>query len=114
MIYIGFSKRSHKIFANMFCRHFKHCAPVIIEKNRCILYQFTNCNNIHKIYLSLRDLKILEKYGWEFIKLNQKNKPQNPIFFKSLTCVQFTKKFCGIKNIKIQTPDKLFMFLHKK
>ena len=111
MIYIGFSTRSHKISAHILCRHFRHCAPVLLCDNKYILYQFSNMRNIHSIILSERDLKILEKYGWQFIKIHKKANLHCALETKSLTCVQFTKKFCGINNIKIQTPDALFKYI---
>lgn len=111
MIYIGFSKQSHKIFAKLFCSNFKHCAPIIIKQNKCFLYQFTSQRNICIICLYKRDLKILEQYGWKFIKYNNKIDLQNALYKKSLTCVQFTKRFCKIKNIKIQTPDSLLKYI---
>jgi len=114
IIYIGFSNRSHKLIARIFCRHFKHCAPVIIDKNKCNIYQFTTINNIKIVPVKKRDLKILEHYGWKFIKYNIKNPHMARFNTHTITCVQFTKCFCGIKNIKIQTPFCLFKYLTKK
>ena len=114
MIYIGFSKHSNKIYAKIFCRCFKHCAPVMEHHDKFILFQFTKHNDIHKIYLKKRDIKILEKHGWKFVKYNKKNNKNYAMYSKSFTCVQFTKKFCGIHDIKIQTPDKLIEYLQQK
>ena len=46
MIYIGFSKRSHKLYARVLCKNFKHCAPVDIQGNKCLIYQFVHKNKI--------------------------------------------------------------------
>ena len=107
MIYIGFSKHSHKIFARTICRKFKHCVPIIIKNNKCFLYQFTSQHNICIICLKKHDLEILKQYGWVFIKYDNNINLQKALYEKSKTCVQFTKKFCNIQNIKIQTPDAL-------
>ncbi len=112
IIYIGFSKNTHKLYAKILCKNFRHCAPVIINKKDVILYQFVNRKKIVPIQLKLRDINILAKYGWKFIKFKTKSFTPKTIKNKSLTCVQFTKNVCGIKNIFIQTPDQLFKFLY--
>ena len=112
IIYIGFSKITHKLYAKILCKKFRHCAPIIINKKNITLYQFVNRKKIVQIQLKLRDIKILERYDWKFIKYKAKNPPLKTIKNKSLTCVQFTKKVCGIQKIFIQTPDQLFKFLH--
>ena len=111
MIYIGFSKSTHKTLARIVCRKFCHCAPVLIKNNRCIMYQFINRNKVSLIHLQKRDLKILKTYGWDFVKYNGKIDPQYALKSKSITCVQFTKKFCCINNMLIQTPDGLYRYL---
>ncbi len=112
IIYIGFSNRSYKLFANIICNKYKHCAPVIKNKDCYEMYQFTNRHTITIIQLQKRDIKILKRYGWVFIKYKskyvcaQKTQP--------ITCVQFTKQFCGIHKINIQTPDGLMKYLQNK
>lgn len=116
IIYIGFSTRTHKIFARVFCKKFKHCAPVVIHKNTCEIYQFTNPHEINIIHIQKRDIKILEQYGWKFVKYDIKTVPYISKTH-AITCVQFTKKFCGIKQSDIQTPDALLRYItktHKK
>lgn len=112
IIYIGFSKRTHKIIAQLLCRNFKHCAPVVIHKNKCEIYQFTNPRTISVISVKKRDIKILEKYGWVFVKYDIKKLPKKSDIF-ALTCVQYTKKFCGIYQKNIQTPDDLLKYITK-
>ena len=110
--YIAFSKTSHKLYARILCRRFRHCAPVIKTKTGFILYQFVNRKNIVPIRLKSRDIKILEHNGWIFIK--HKTSAARIHIKKSLTCVQFTKQVLGITGIFIQTPDQLFNFMHNK
>lgn len=114
MIYIGFSTKSHKLYTRVLCHHFRHVAPVLIKDNNYIVYQFTAPKKISLIILKFRDLKILESYGWKFIKYDCKFDLQSALKTKSITCVQFTKHVCKIKNILIQTPDALFEYLQSK
>lgn len=114
MVYIGFAKQTNKLMARIICRHFKHCAPIVITKNKCEIYQFTKPTQITIIKIKKRDIKILKKYGWKFIKYQPRIIPQNISKIHTMTCVQFTKKFCGIKKISIQTPDAFLTYLTKK
>lgn len=113
MLYIGFSNYSKKIHAKILCKKFKHCAPIIINGDNVIIYQFVHTNKIAKIVIQKSDLKTLKKHGWIFVKysLNNPNITKGKHY---LTCVQFTKDTCGIKNIKIQTPLALFKYLNQK
>ena len=111
MIYIGFSTRTHKIYARIFCRKYRHVAPVLITKNKCIIYQFVGFNKIALIPIKKRDLSILNRYGWKFIRYNCKFTPRKAIKTQTITCVQFTKCACGIKNLTIQTPDALMKYI---
>lgn len=112
-IYIGFSTKTHKTSARLFCKEYKHCAPVIISKNKCEIYQFTNMKDINIIRVKKRDLKVLSSYGWVFIKCCAKKVPSKPLKIRAFTCVQFTKKICGINKVSIQTPDALLKYLIK-
>ena len=114
MLYIAFSKQTHKLFAKVFCRQFRHCAPIIQKQDKFILYQFIKHNNIAEIHLSERDIKILSTKGWKFVKYNTKFDRTRIKDKKSITCVQFTKSVCGIKNKRIITPDNLYKYLNKK
>lgn len=114
MIYIGFSTKTNKLYARIFCRHFRHVAPILITNNKCIMYQFISHKKIALITLQPRDLKILELYGWKFIEYRGKIDLQHALKTKSVNCVQFTKHTCKIKNIMIQTPDTLFRYLCNK
>lgn len=112
MLYIGFSNYSHKIHARLFCREMKHCAPIIVDGDTVIIYQFVRINKIVKIFIKRTDLKILKKHGWKIVKYS--NAADIPDKCFCLTCVQFTKRACGIKNIQIQTPMGLFKYLNLK
>ena len=110
-MYIGFSLKTHKLHARILCRKYKHCAPIIIIANQAIIYQFVNPKKIVAIHVRKHDLKRLEKYGWLFIKYNKSLSKKNVSNIHALTCVQFTKRVCGIKKINIQTPDALLRYL---
>lgn len=112
MLYIGFSNYSHKIHARLFCKKYKHCAPIIVTKDSVAIYQFVCMNKIVKIDIQKNDLQILEKHGWKLVKCPRDTGNIN--ISCGLTCVQFTKNFCGIKNIWIQTPLALFRYLTEK
>lgn len=114
VMYIGFSTRTHKIHARIICKTYKHCAPVIITKNQAVLYQFIRPFHIVAIPIKIRDLTILKYYGWKFVKYNAKNTRTIKLNNNAITCVQFTKNACKIKNMRIQTPDKLLKYLTKK
>lgn len=114
MVYIGFSPKTHKTYAQILCKNFKHVAPVLVSNNKCVIYQFVHLNKIVLISIKRRDLQILAKYGWKFIKYNCKFTPERAIKTKPLNCVQFTKRACRIKNIHIQTPDALFEYVANK
>ncbi len=112
MLYIGFSNYSSKLYARLLCNEYKHCAPIIINGDTAVIHQFVHINKIVKITIQKKDLKILRRHGWKFIKYPTDTE-RIPDFFY-LTCVQFTKSVCGIKNIKIQTPLALFKYLNGK
>ena len=112
MSYIGFSNYSNKFHAKLFCRKYKHCAPIITNNDSVIIYQFVNINKIVKIPIHKKDLKTLKKHGWKLIKYPIDT--EHILETHCLTCVQFTKKACGIKDIKIQTPFALFKYLKEK
>ncbi|MBR5354530.1 MAG: hypothetical protein IK122_00195 [Alphaproteobacteria bacterium] len=112
MLYIGFSDYSHKILAKVFCNKYKHCAPIIVNKDSIEIYQFVHINKMVKIDIRKKDLQTLEKHGWKLVKVAIDIKQTQRKHY--LTCVQFTKAVCGIKNIRIQTPLALFRYLMTK
>jgi len=114
MIYIGFSTKTHKLYARILCKKYRHVAPIVITKNKCIMYQFVSYKKITLISIKRRDLKILELYGWKFIKYDGKFSLEYALKKSSITCVQFTKNVCGITNMFVLTPDALFRYLNRQ
>lgn len=114
MIYIGFSTQSHKISAHLFCKKFRHCAPILVGSKICVLYQFVRPGKMVPVKIKPRDIKILSAYSWVFIKYDCKLNLERTRNAKNLTCVQFTKCVCDIKNKSIQTPDALFRYINHK
>ena len=111
MIIIGFSNRTSKILPKLLCKNFKHVAIIVPTADTATMMQFVKYNQIVPIIIKLRDIKILEKFGWEFLMLPRKYKdiPPHP---RALTCVQFAKHAIGLKNIWIQTPWQLYKKLN--
>lgn len=114
MLYIAFSSRSHKLYAQILCRKYRHCAPVLMTANKCIIYQFIKRGQIAQISIRPSDINILKHYGWKFIKYDAKFAPTIVLKTKPWTCVQFTKQSIGIRKITIQTPDALLRYLNCK
>lgn len=113
MFIIAFSNKSNKFLAKLFCKNFKHVAPIYVHKNKMILYQFVKHNNIKKIELKLRDLFILQKHGWQFLVFaGQLNTAVNTKL--CFTCVQLTKTMIKLKSPWIQTPEALYKKLSLK
>jgi len=113
MNYIGFSQKTHKLYAKILCKKFRHCAPVIVYKNKCVIYQFVRSGHIKPINIKPRDLGILERHGWVFIKYNKPFNREHIADNHAITCVQFTKSICKIKARTIQTPDALLKHINK-
>lgn len=113
---IGFTPKTSKVIPRIFCRRFRHCAIVIsnekLEISNWVMYQFIRKNKIEKIYLSSRDLKILELHGWVFIKVKSYAIPNSSLLIaNSWTCVNFAKRALGIKKSFIITPGQLYRHL---
>lgn len=110
MIIIAFSDKTSKILPRFFCKKFLHVAPILINNDKVCMYQFVSKNNIRKVSLKMRDIRVLNMNGWKFIYL-----PQMPQYdfhnMRAITCVQFTKNVIGIKNWRIQTPYGLYKYL---
>ena len=111
MIYIGFSEKTHKLYAKLLCHKYKHCAPVIVVGKRAVIYQFVNTKKIVAISIRKQDLERLKLFGWIFTKYDSKIFCKDILKIRTLTCVQFTKRVCNINKKTIQTPDALFKYL---
>ena len=114
MLYIGFSSRSHKLYAQILCRKYRHFAPVLVTDNKCIIYQFIKRGQIAQIPIRPDVINILKHYGWKFIKYDGNFALTIALKMKPWTCVQFTKQSVGIRKIMIQTPDALLQYLNRK
>jgi len=114
MIIIAFSENTSKILPRIFCRRFRHCAPIICNQNDLIMYQFVKHNHIAAIHLHPRDITILRAHGWKFIYIS----PDKSIhkFYPEFTysCVGLSKHALGIRSVFIQTPYALYKYLEKQ
>jgi hypothetical protein len=75
--------------------------------------------------VSARDLKILEKNGWVFVKTNRKLNSDPGLrrgdgtlqselcTLNSVSCVAMARRALGIRNPFILTPDQLYRYLTK-
>ena len=71
MIIIAFSPKTTKIIPQILCGKWKHVAPIVVNKDKMIMYQFVKPNHIEKISVRMRDIGILRQYGWKFIYINK-------------------------------------------
>ncbi len=113
MIIVGFTHQTSKTLPRLLCRNFRHCAPVVPSmmggEKPFVMYQFVRRGIIAQIPLNMRDMNLLRKYGWQFVHVDTAPCCAQ----KGLTCVQFTKRVCGIKSARLQRPDALWRELHK-
>jgi len=114
MIYVGFSERTNKFWARVICKKYRHCAPVLIKNDKCMLFQFAAYKKISIINIRKADIDKLKHFGWVFIKCDNRCDIQTALKSKPLTCVQFTKRALHIKKVNIQTPDALLKYLKTK
>lgn len=106
MIIVAFAKKTSKFIPKIFCRRYKHCAPILKKNNRFIMLQFVKYKHIVKIPLTINSIKLLKKAGWDFIQLNKHNVHT---YNMPKTCVDLTKQVLGIKKAPfIQTPNALY------
>ncbi|MGN0917474.1 MAG: hypothetical protein ACI4NZ_04710 [Candidatus Enterousia sp.] len=108
MIIVGFTYKTSKILPRIFCRRFRHCAPIIIGADgKMKMYQFIHHGNVAKIPINMRDIRILRAHGWVFICLPDAN------FNKYMkrqhwTCVSFTCGAIGLPRPHPITPYGLY------
>ena len=112
MIIIAFSRQTSKILPRIFCRRFRHCAPILRIGKKLIMYQFTGIHNITKIELQNRDISILRAHGWRFVYLPYDI--QNDFSEHAYSCVDLSKRALGIHNRFIQTPNALYKYIAPK
>lgn len=113
MIIVGFTYKTSKILPRIFCRRFRHCAPIVINANgKMQMYQFVRRNNIAKIDINMRDVRLLRAHGWVFICLPcvvaRRFCPR-----RARTCVALTCDIMGLRGPRPITPYGLFRKLKK-
>lgn len=114
MIIIAFSENSSKILPNIFCRRFRHCAPIICTQKNMIMYQFVKRHRIVKIPINTRDITILRAHGWQFVYVSPGASKNNLDLKHVYSCVDLSKRTIGIKSTLIQTPYALYKYLTRK
>ena len=112
---IAFSPNSSRIIPQIFCRKFRHCAPIIEPtRGRFIMYQFVHRGHIAQIYLTTRAIKILGANGWHFIPVSAV--PPRDLMQRARacrSCVAFCKLAIGICSARTFTPLGLYRLLAK-
>ena len=115
MIIIGFSANSSKLLPRIFCRFFRHCAPIIhIKKNRYIMLQFVQRRKISLISMTTREINLLSAYGWKFVTVN-KAAPRRLTkkLYNVNSCVELCKLLLEIKSLFVFTPMDLYKKLKR-
>ncbi len=107
MVIIAFSNKTSRFIPKILCRHLKHVAPIVVKDDKMILHQFVRRDIIEKLEIKMRDISVLKQYGWRFIYLNTKTRPDFDKKF-AMTCVQMTKHAIGLRSWRIQTPSALY------
>lgn len=107
MMIIAFSNKTSKILPRIFCGKFKHVAPITVNDDKLVLYQFVRYGNVVKIPLLARDIEILKAHGWRFVYL-QNAQAHNVNTSRVLSCVQLAKGMIGMRCPHIQTPNALY------
>ena len=114
MIIIAFSENTSKVLPRILCRRFRHCAPIICNRNNLIMYQFVCRNKIEQIALRTRDIAILRAHGWHFIYIPTDIQLNPDYLLHAYSCVDLSKRAIGIKSVFIQTPYALYKYLTRK
>ncbi len=108
MIIVGFTNKTSKILPRIFCRRFRHCAPVVIEQHgKMTLHQFVRHNNIAQIPITMRDLRLLRAHGWTFVCIPHTTH-HNFSAHCAHTCVEFTCRMIGMHRLHPITPYGLY------
>lgn len=113
MIIVGFTHKTSKIPPRIFCRRFRHCAPIIIDQNgKMIMHQFVGRKNIVPIPLTMRDLRLLRAHGWTFVCIPHAAQHYFTAHH-ARTCVGFTCRTIDMPWPHPITPDGLYRKLKK-
>ena len=114
MIIIAFSENTSKLLPRILCRRFRHCAPIICNRNNLIMYQFVHRNKIEQICLRTRDIALLRAHGWHFVYLPTDIQIHDHCLLRAYSCVDLSKRAIGMKSLFIQTPLALYKKLTRK
>lgn len=121
---IGFSQKTSKTLARIFCRHFRHCIVLfpadtvmgMTARGTYILIQI-GTDGVRLIQVGTPEIRKLKSAGWTFLAIpSDTHVPQLKHHWARpglLTCVGFAKRALGIKNPFIWTPDQLYRYLNK-
>lgn len=116
MIIVAFCTRTSKLLPRIVCRHFKHCAPIVPSgdaRKTMVMYQFVHRNKIVPIPITARGLRTLRAHGWAVVCVAGVTPPPDLARACAPTCVAFTKRACGMRRARIQTPDALYKYLRR-
>lgn len=114
MIIVGFTYKTSKILPRIFCRRFRHCAPVVIEQHgKMVLHQFIRHNNIEQIPITMRDLRLLRAHGWTFVCIPNMSRHHRLTPYRARTCVELTCHIIGIHGLHPITPYGLYRKIKK-
>ncbi len=115
MVIISFSRKTSKIMPRIFCKKFRHCAPIIPTPGGVqpyVMHQFVRPGHVVKIPLTVRDMNMLRAAGWVMVAVNVV--PHTDDMRGAKTCVQLARRAIGWRNrIWIQRPDALYRSIRK-
>lgn len=123
MILVGFSRNTSKLFPKIFCRKFKHCAPVFkVCDDMYIMLQFVRRGYVAQISVNEHGINLLRAQGWEFINLDNdaSNSTANiyddnmrPDIIMAESCVDLCMTVIGMHAPYIKTPYGLYKKLKR-
>lgn len=108
MIIVGFTYKTSKILPRIFCRRFRHCAPIIIGADgKMKMYQFIQHGNVATLVINMRDVRLLRAHGWVFVCIPNANIHKSNLA-KHWTCVAMTCNAIGMRYPHPITPYGLY------
>ncbi|MFQ6778304.1 MAG: hypothetical protein ACLRFI_03355 [Alphaproteobacteria bacterium] len=113
MFIIGFSPNTSIKWVNIICRHLKHCAVIIPNKQNYIMYQFVKYGNVSRIAMNKKSLSYLKNMGWKFVYIHKKIPKRFTVQY-AISCVDLAKRALNMHALFIQTPNSLYQYLCKK
>ena len=110
MIIIAFSTKTSKFLPRLFCKNFRHCAPIIIsgrDADAPYMLQFTAPGRIYKLNMTGDAVKRLQTFGWKMVYTSGAL-PMNCNVMRAHSCVDLCKRVLQLRAPLIQTPDALY------